>query len=458
MDVKDKPFPSASVLSLLWQSVEDVVLCAWTEQLVDMKPKHLSLRFDGVCVSRNVIANADSRVAACEKAIADKTSFKVKIVVKRIVRSESWCRNTVLRAILHDTRQSVCWRPAIAFTAACGIAFSLRVPIVTAVQNPDQTENRDAMKLGYRTYRSVSKSAGVDLVCSPGLPPQEVKSFLLHYEGDGHPHCVCVKHDAAGSCTTVMNGASAFRMTLAQFKEIVASAVDESTIVSFWTPDDGASENSKNKILLDMVAGASSSSSDHCAEPISGKVAGNLVFDEKHDPTIDDGIKALLAEEVAEVSVNLQSRSSRKGGRRLCPMCPFRSFKHMRGLRTHIQKYHTEKTQFVCSGTKQMKIVLALFDDAASSQTHPARLLQHSARLLQEAVQPEVSSSINRIDKYIRLVLDCSGPRCVNVECIGDDLYYTHSFAGMILREAVLNHARAPWLFLYYVERVGISL
>ena len=109
-----------------------------------------------------------------------------------------------------------------------------------------------------------------------------------------------------------------------------------------------------------------------------------------------------------------------------------------------------------------MKIVLALFDDAASSQTQPARLLQQSASVLQKTVQPEVSNSMNRIDKHIRLVLDCSGPRYVNAECIGSDLcvrrvrnlYYTHSFADMILREAVLNHAQVPW-FVFIVYSVS---
>ena len=453
-DVKDKPFPSATVLSLLWQSVEDVVLCAWTEQLVDMKPKHLSLHFDGVRVSKNAIANAESHIAACEKAITEKTSFRVKIVLKahRTFRELVQEHGTPCNlARLAPERLLVPGNCIYCSLWHC--VQSARVPIVTAAQNSGQSENRDALKLGYRTYRSASKSAGVDLVCSPGLPPEEVKSFLLHYEGDGHPHCVCVKHDATGNCTTIMDGASAFRMTITQFQEVVASAVDESSIVSFWIPDESTTENSKAKILLDMVAGASSSSSDHGAEAAPVKVAGKLVFDEEHDPTIDDGIKTLLAEEVAEISANLQSRSIRRDGRRLCPMCPFRSFKHMRGLRIHIQKHHTEKTQFICSGTKQMKIVLALFDDAASSQKQPARLLQQSASLLQKTVQPEVSNSMNRIDKHIRLVLDCSGPRYVNVDCIGNDLcvrrvrnlYYTHSFADMILREAVLNHAQVPW-------------
>ena len=69
--------------------------------------------------------------------------------------------------------------------------------------------------------------------------------------------------------------------------------------------DESTTENSKAKILLDMVAGASSSSSDHGAEAAPVKVAGKLVFDEEHDPTIDDGSKTLLAEEVAEISANL---------------------------------------------------------------------------------------------------------------------------------------------------------
>ena len=97
---------------------------------------------------------------------------------------------------------------------------------------------------------------------------------------------------------TVMVYTSAFRMTLAQFEEIVASAVDESTIISYWTPDDGTRQNSETKVLLEMVAGASSSSSEHCPESTSGKVADNLFFDEERNPRIDDGIKKLLADEV----------------------------------------------------------------------------------------------------------------------------------------------------------------
>lgn len=47
-----------------------------------------------------------------------------------------------------------------------------------------------------------------------------------------------------------------------------------------------------------------------------------------------------------------------------CPLCPFRSFgKRKDYLRTHIAKHHTLRNQFVCSGTKQLKVATALFDN-----------------------------------------------------------------------------------------------
>ena len=140
-------------------------------------------------MSRNVIADADAHITVCEKAIADKTSFNVKIVVKthRAFRELVQERGAPCNLARHAPDRL----PASGNCIYCSLwhcVQSALASIVAAVQNPEQTENRDAMKFRYRTYRSVSKSSGLDLVCSPGLPPQEVKSFLLHYEGDGHPH------------------------------------------------------------------------------------------------------------------------------------------------------------------------------------------------------------------------------------------------------------------------------
>ena len=70
--------------------------------------------------------------------------------------------------------------------------------------------------------------------------------------------------------------------------------------------------------------------------------------------------------------------------------------------------------QFVCSGTKPVKVILAMFDHAASSQVTATDLLQQNAALLRETVRPALKHNCNHIDKQIRLILDAAGPRYVN--------------------------------------------
>ena len=119
-----------------------------------------------------------------------------------------------------------------------------------------------------------------------------------------------------------------------------------------------------------------------------------------------------------------------------------------------LMKYHTAAHQYVCSGTKQTKLILSLYDHAASSQNMARNMLQESATLLRETIQPALSSSINSIDKQIRLVFSATGPLYVMLECIGEtlhvrrvrNLYYTHSFADLIMREMVMGHAQATCL------------
>ncbi|CAE7400594.1 unnamed protein product, partial [Symbiodinium sp. CCMP2456] len=141
-------------------------------------------------------------------------------------------------------------------------------------------------------------------------------------------------------------------------------------------------------------------------------------------------------------------------GRRRCPFCPFRSFAQLRLLRTHVHKHHTAKNQFVYSGTKQVKVILALYDHAASSQTSVSDFLQASASLMRRTIEPALGERISYIDKQIRLVLDATGPRYVNLSAIGStlhvrrarNLYYTHSFADLLLREMIMGHAQVRTL------------
>ena len=222
-----------------------------------------------------------------------------------------------------------------------------------------------------------------------------------------------------------------------------------------WTrvlPQDGL--DGKFAALLDMVAGAASEESESLEDEGPSGMPNKFSFDEDDEPFVSDGILTMLCQETKEVLEDPRKMSSRVDGRRLCPLCPFRSFAQLRQLRTHVEKHHVESNQYVCSGTKQIKVILALYDHAASSQMPACDLLQKSASLLRSTVTPPLNHRINHVDKHIRLVLDAAGPRYVNRLTLRSDLevrrvrniYYTHSYADLLLREAVLNHAQAGGL------------
>ena len=113
-----------------------------------------------------------------------------------------------------------------------------------------------------------------------------------------------------------------------------------------------------------------------------------LSFDEDNVPIFNDNILECLKNETSDVFNDLQKKSMRHEGRRHCPLCPFRCFTQLRLLWTYIAKHRANQNQYVCSGAKQIKVILALYDHAASSQSVSANLLQGSAAILRQTVQP----------------------------------------------------------------------
>ncbi|CAE6958368.1 unnamed protein product [Symbiodinium sp. CCMP2456] len=197
-----------------------------------------------------------------------------------------------------------------------------------------------------------------------------------------------------------------------------------------------------------MQAGADISSDDEAEKDEVS--AARFSFDEDNKPVVSDNILQTLRREVEEALLDLRARTQRVNGRSQCPLCPFRSFSELRQLRTHVAKHHSAKNQYVCSGTKQSKIILAVYDHAASSQRTSCSLLCESAALLRETVKPPLASTCNHIDKHLRLVFDAAGPSYMNGECIEQklsvrrvrNLYYTQSFADLLMREMILSHAQ----------------
>ncbi|CAE7220712.1 unnamed protein product [Symbiodinium sp. CCMP2592] len=451
-DNKLKSFPSATIMSLMWHAVEDSILQAWSEHVLMDNPKHLSLHFDGIRVSADKVQNSEDYIRKCQAVVKDRTSFDVKIMVKThgslidLIQTRGNVANNLTNV------------PAKLLEAGNCIPCSLwhsdplsRTTVAAAVLDDDKAENAEAKKTRYRTYRSVATMCGLDIVSCLGLPQPHVKTFLLHYEGNGSPHCLSVRLE--GDTATLIDGNVVYKIPVGAFQEACAAAVDRSTVVSHWKRDAKDKLDDKSTLLLDLVAGATSGTSDEETDMDIDKGFGKITHDDEDEntPVISDGILQSPCQEVEDVLDKLKENSLRQGGRRHCPFCPFRSFAQLRQLRTHMTNHHTEKNQYVCSGTKQIKVILSLYDHGASSQSRVEELLQSSASLLRATIQPSLESNRNSIDKKIRLILDATGPRYVNLESIGTtikarrvkNMYYTHSFADLLLREMVLGHAQA---------------
>ena len=140
----------------------------------------------------------------------------------------------------------------------------------------------------------------------------------------------------------VLDGENGFKVSTAFFQKAVASAVDRSTIVSYWQRQPRGKPGPEATCLLDMKAGssdmiagaASEYSGDDVAGDVRGRIASKFSLDEEDNPVVSDGIRTLLSKEAKAVLENLQTKASRVDGRRLCPMCPFGSFAQLRQLRT----------------------------------------------------------------------------------------------------------------------------
>ena len=445
-DKKNKEFPSATTLHLLWTAIEDWAIDAWTEYLITLRPPHLSLHFDGVRVSRSCASDVDKLISDCEKVIADKTGFNVKIAHKKPSSM------TQLFASLADTVVEIRKVPEALVRKGncipCAMWHSMarhKPAIEAGISDTKHRTNARAVELGYRDYRQTAKLFAVNLMGAIGMAPLDrVKNFMLHTEGTGNPHCIAVSINADETSASVLDGATHMRMSIANFKKAFFESIDKCTVVSFWDSQPGDKLEAES-LLLDLQAGSSEDDCEDSETATSQPIP--IIADDNDEFRFEDQIVAELAKEVDYVCRNLGTVAHRHGGHVRCPLCPFRSFKRLQRLRSHVIKHHTDVHQYVCSGTKQIKVISALHDHVASRQQHETSYLQRSSDIIRASVRPPLSANVNNIDKQIRLVFFADGPRYIHVEAIGKDytlrrvrnLYYDHAFADKVLTEMVLH-------------------
>ena len=171
-----------------------------------------------------------------------------------------------------------------------------------------------------------------------------------------------------------------------------------------------------------------------------------------------DALQSEVESETASVLASSLGRPAGAAGERVpCPFCPFRRFAKGNAVVRHLQKAHTREKQFVCSGRKQRKIVVALHDSGALSGRPPLDTLSRSAALLRSSVVPALPDDKTAIDRDIRLVLTGAGPVYtgagpvyMNVAALGTstwvrrvgNLYYTRCFANVLWREMCMAKGR----------------
>ena len=305
--------------------------------------------------------------------------------------------------------------------------------------------NAAALSRRARTYKAVANLTGVTLVAHHGMVLDGPGDCLVHSECDGNPRCVLVRviSDDTNSAL-VIDGAACYSISVPGLRCCGAEAMDASA----------GEAATPQTVLMGLFAGARSSTVMF-AEGFSDSER------ETHlpDALTDDEAVVLVGDELLELLrlvVQAILESHRQGvfttvaGEFACPMCPFRTFHRAPRAITHVVRYHTEKTQYLASGHKQLKVVIGLFGDDRLSGAPTMRYLSRSATLLKSTIAPCLRSCINDVDRAIRLVYTERGPEFHNVDSLVltqehrrvRNLYYTHGFAEMFRAECLVHNAR----------------
>ncbi|CAK0885113.1 unnamed protein product [Prorocentrum cordatum] len=346
---------------------------------------------------------------------------------------------------------------------------------VIAAATVDSDENAAAMASGLRRYSDCANLFGVSLRPVPTTAVETLGRFLVHGKVAGREHCAAVEVFEHGGSILHSEGLS---------WDVPRGCLDACLriILDFGVEAAFALGGGHSSTLGDDVA----------ARDAMGMVAGAGVEEEgavdvanagdEHAEELDDdscarvhaNLLQLLRDEVTDFEMIVKSLSRTgatkdgNGSVARCLLCPFKEYSTSsvnvkRDLLAHIANHHglhrkcengrdrkMGSGRYVASGTKQWKVIQALFDDDMLSKHQPKNLLQRSADLMRRSVSPPLRCL--GVDKQIRLLLDHDGPRFVNFEVLARDgalqarrvgnTYYTKEFAELVFRESILHEGR----------------
>ena len=164
-------------------------------------------------------------------------------------------------------------------------------------------------------------------------------------------------------------------------------------------------------------------------------------------------LKSILQKEVALFLVELSPDNICHGvGADVpCAFCPWLHVKNSKGgLYWHVLHHHCAERHFVCSGTKQLRAIMSMFQCDLYRGRHQANYLTRSAALIRSSVGALSCTHRLHVDDEFRLLLSGSGPCFIGKEArtgtlpvrrVGN-MYYDREFAEIVLRYLLQSGSR----------------
>ena len=82
-EIEHRKFPEASTFFFMWSAVEDQILAAWTDFVMELQVTHLSLHWDGIRLQADLPCDTEEFCNRCSDYIHMKTGFLVNIREKK---------------------------------------------------------------------------------------------------------------------------------------------------------------------------------------------------------------------------------------------------------------------------------------------------------------------------------------------------------------------------------------
>lgn len=445
----ERTFPEASTFTFVWNAVEDAVLSSWLAFLKSRDLSHISLHYDGVRVAGNLPADIPQFCQAMSDHIFEDVGFRVVIREKKhlywtdIVRSRGGVPVEVPDVPEVFLRKGNC----IPYALWC---LGSSTDAVQKKLEDDNQENTRATTRGYRDYASMMDLFDVKCAPSRDRTLTQPGKYLIHSEPRGKPHCTAaVIHEDRQTCTVYLTTGK-LSISVDDLQECGNAAIDKVLMCNFVLLDAAAllpHEDKQSLDLLNLMAGADD---DECTSEQDSDGSDPSVVADKDETIVSPGddLLDLLKAEVSRVNRGSLPTKQRSDIR--CPLCPFRCFQRWSRWDTHIRVHHTACKQFCCSGTKQLKVIMALFDHDRLRRVTGDNYLARSAELLRTTVRPPLSSNHNEIDRYVRLVFTGEGPKFANLVTVEQNMvvrrvgnaYYTKEFATMLYQEMIVHDSK----------------